>query len=108
MSEPSPPTATAASATAPVALDVRGLGKRFGQRVALADVSFGAAEGELLAVIGPNGAGKTTLLSIVAGSLPADAGQIEISAGRVGFVPQRPALYSRCLLYTSPSPRDRS
>jgi ABC-2 type transport system ATP-binding protein len=76
------------------ALRVEGLGKSFGDRSALRDVSFSAARGELLAVIGPNGAGKTTLLSIVAGSLEADAGEVSV-AGEIGFVPQQAALYRR-------------
>ena len=81
--------------TARSAISVSGLDKRFGERVALRGVGFSAAAGELLAVIGPNGAGKTTLLSIVAGSVAPDAGQVVLSEGRVGFVPQQPALYRK-------------
>jgi ABC-2 type transport system ATP-binding protein len=77
------------------AISVSGLDKRFGERVALRGVGFSAAPGELLAVIGPNGAGKTTLLSIVAGSVAPDGGQVVISEGRVGLVPQQPALYRK-------------
>jgi ABC-2 type transport system ATP-binding protein len=76
-------------------LEVRDLGKRFPGREALRSVSFEARPGELLAVIGPNGAGKTTLLSIIAGTLPADAGSVELGTGRVGLVPQQAALYRR-------------
>ena len=76
------------------ALRVEGLGKSFDGRSALRDVSFAAERGELLAVIGPNGAGKTTLLSIVAGTLEADAGRVEV-AGKIGFVPQQAALYRK-------------
>jgi ABC-2 type transport system ATP-binding protein len=67
--------------------------KRYGEREALKGVSFEAAPGERLAIIGPNGAGKTTLLQILAGALPADAG--EVSAQTTGWVPQRPALYGK-------------
>jgi ABC-2 type transport system ATP-binding protein len=76
-------------------LRVAGLTKRYGERVALDDVSFVAHAGELLALIGPNGAGKTTLLSILAGVQRASAGGVRASAGEIGWVPQQPALYSK-------------
>jgi len=69
--------------------------KRFGERVALRDVSFAAGVGERLAVIGPNGAGKTTLLSILAGIQPADDGHVTHAPETVGWVPQQPAVYSK-------------
>jgi ABC-2 type transport system ATP-binding protein len=80
---------------AATALAVSGLTKRYGDRVALRDVSFEAAAGELVAVIGPNGAGKTTLLSILAGIQRADAGAVTRAPREVGWVPQQPALYSK-------------
>jgi ABC-2 type transport system ATP-binding protein len=76
-------------------VNVRGVTKRFGDRVALRDVSFEAADGELVAVIGPNGAGKTTLLSIVGGLLKADAGEVSRPPREVGWVPQQPAVYTK-------------
>ena len=79
---------------APV-LEVDGLSKRFGERVALREVSLEARPGELLAVLGPNGAGKTTLLSILAGITRPDAGRIQSSNGDVGWVPQEAGLYHR-------------
>jgi ABC-2 type transport system ATP-binding protein len=78
-----------------VTTEARGVTKRFGERVALRDVSFSVAEGELLAVIGPNGAGKTTLLSILAGILRPDAGELSRPPGEIGWVPQQPAVYSK-------------
>ena len=84
-----PPTA------APVALGAEGLTKRFGDRVALRDVSFSAAPGELVAIIGPNGAGKTTLLSILAGIQRPDGGRASRAPADIGWVPQQPALYSK-------------
>jgi ABC-2 type transport system ATP-binding protein len=72
-----------------------GLVRRFGERVALRDVSFQVERGELVAVIGPNGAGKTTLLSILAGIQTPDAGSVETADRRVGWVPQQAAVYSK-------------
>jgi ABC-2 type transport system ATP-binding protein len=69
------------------------ISKRYGARDALREVSFEVADGEKVAVIGPNGAGKTTLLQILAGALRPTSGTV--SAGRVGWVPQQPALYSK-------------
>jgi ABC-2 type transport system ATP-binding protein len=76
-------------------LEVDGLSKSFGERIALRDVSLDVAAGELLAVLGPNGAGKTTLLSILAGISRPDAGRISTSNGEVGWVPQQAGLYRR-------------
>ena len=83
-----------AARSAPV-LEARDLSKRFGDRVALRDVSLAAAPGELVATIGPNGAGKTTLLSILAGIQPADSGSVSAAPDRIGWVPQQPSLYGK-------------
>jgi ABC-2 type transport system ATP-binding protein len=88
-----PMRAPASDAVATLA--ARSLTKRFGARAALAEVSFEVRAGELVAVIGPNGAGKTTLLSILAGVLTPSAGEVMRSQGKVGWVPQRTALYSK-------------
>ena len=71
-------------------LQVTRLGKRFGGNVAVDDVSFHVARGELLALIGPNGAGKSTTFNMVNGQLPADSGSIQL-AGRelIGLAPRQ-------------------
>jgi ABC-2 type transport system ATP-binding protein len=76
------------------ACEACGLTKRFGDRVALDDVSFTLGRGELVGLVGANGAGKTTLLSVLAGVLSPDAGSLSVR-GAVGWVPQAVAVYSR-------------
>jgi ABC-2 type transport system ATP-binding protein len=68
--------------------------KRYGERLALSEVSFEATGGERVAVIGPNGAGKTTLLQILAGSLAPTSGAVDAPDG-IGWVPQQAAVYSK-------------
>jgi ABC-2 type transport system ATP-binding protein len=80
---------------APTVVGGTGLTKRFGGRVALRDVTFAAAPGEVVAVIGPNGAGKTTLLSILAGIRKPDAGTLSGDPARLGWVPQQAAVYGK-------------
>jgi ABC-2 type transport system ATP-binding protein len=72
---------------------VAGVGKRFGAKAALRDVSFSLEPRERVAIIGPNGAGKTTLLQILAGSLSPDDGEVDLPPA--GWVPQRAAVYSK-------------
>jgi ABC-2 type transport system ATP-binding protein len=82
-----------------VAVEVRGVEKRFGPVRALAGLSLEVHEGEFFALLGPNGAGKTTLISALGGLTRADAGTLAVmghdvvrdfkSARRaVGIVPQ--------------------
>ena len=79
----------------PPVLKAVGLQKRYGSRAALSGVSLEAAPGELIACIGPNGAGKTTLLSVLAGVISPDEGEVMRDGARIGWVPQRPALYGK-------------
>ncbi len=62
--------------TEPAFLQLNGITVRFGGIVALKDVSFDAAAGEVLGIIGPNGAGKTTLFDVVSGVRPPNAGRV--------------------------------
>jgi putative phosphonate transport system ATP-binding protein len=61
----------------PPLLRVRGLGKRYGDRVALQDASFELWPGEVMAVVGESGSGKTTLLNAIAARAQPDTGQVE-------------------------------
>ncbi len=58
------------------ALELDGVGRRFGGLVALRDVSFRVDEGELVALVGPNGAGKSTLFELISGNIPPSSGTI--------------------------------
>ena len=60
-------------------LEVRGLSKRFGGLVAVADLDFDLYQGEILGLIGPNGAGKTTTFNLIAGGLEASGGGIRFA-----------------------------
>jgi len=64
-------------------LEVSGVSKRFGGLLAVSDVSFSLAEGEILGLIGPNGAGKTTLFNIVNGVYGADKGTISFQGRNI-------------------------
>jgi len=76
------------SGPAPLALRTLSLVKRFGDVVAVDDVTLELRRGEFLGVLGPSGCGKTTLLRLVAGFERPDAGGIEID-GRVVAGPRR-------------------
>jgi heme exporter protein A len=65
------------SGTVPT-IEVSGLEKRFGQRLAVAGVDFTLGAAECLALFGPNGAGKTTLLRMIAGLLRPTAGRVRV------------------------------
>ncbi len=57
-------------------LDLDGVTRRFGGLVAVEQVSFSLAAGELVGLIGPNGAGKTTLFNLITGFTPPSSGEI--------------------------------
>lgn len=80
------------------------VGKRYGERVALADLSLQVRRGEVFGLLGPNGAGKTTIMHIAAGLLTADNGSVRVLGGdpgdprvrqRRGIAPQKLSLYEQ-------------
>lgn len=71
-------------AVARTVLAVDGLVGRFGELVAVDDVSFRISAGETYGLLGPNGAGKTTTISMVSGLLEADAGRVEVAGSPMG------------------------
>jgi len=81
-----------------------GLTKRFGQLVAVDNLSFSAQRGEILGIVGPDGAGKSTMLRMLAGVLAPDAGEMEVAGAdvvrnpeqvksRISYMPQHFGLY---------------
>jgi sulfate transport system ATP-binding protein len=72
-----------------MAIEVRGVDKRFGEFVALDDVSITVQDGALTALLGPSGSGKSTLLRIIAGLERPDAGTVTIGGQDVTQAPAR-------------------
>jgi heme exporter protein A len=59
-------------------IEIEGLERRFGERVALEGITVRVPERATLAVLGPNGAGKTTLLRVLAGLLRPHGGSVKV------------------------------
>ncbi len=68
-------------------LNIDGVRKAFGGLVAVNDVSFEVAKGELLGLIGPNGSGKTTMLNMISGALSPTSGDILLSGRSTAGLP---------------------
>ena len=89
---------------APPAIELEGLTRRYGERVALKDVTLSLPAGQTLVVFGPNGAGKSTLLRILATLLRPHAGTARVLGrslpdegwavrGQVGLLGHEPLVY---------------
>src|ERR687895_75953 len=84
-------------------LEMKGLGRRYGDIVALDDLSFTVREGQMFGFVGPNGAGKTTTMRIVLGVLEPDAGEVRWrgqpmdaeTRRRFGYMPEERGLYPK-------------
>ena len=87
-----------------LAIELRGAGRRYGERAALRDVTLELEAGRTLVVFGPNGAGKTTLLRMLATLLRPHAGEVRVLGrplpddgyavrGRIGFLGHEAMLY---------------
>jgi sulfate transport system ATP-binding protein len=70
-------------------IQVHGVVKRFGDFVALGDVSLEVPDGSLTALLGPSGSGKSTLLRVIAGLEAPDAGEVTVSGERATHLPAR-------------------
>ena len=65
------------------------LSRRFGDRLALDDVSFTLEAGEIFALLGPNGAGKTTTLRMLAGLIAPSTGSVHVDGEPWARSPRR-------------------
>ncbi len=87
-------------------IETRGLVKRYGDKVAVNDVSFDVRSGEVFGFLGPNGAGKTTTIKMIVGLLQPTSGTVRMAGHDVqaeplgakaasGYVPDTPNLYAK-------------
>ncbi len=85
-------------------LQILGVSKRFGNNLAVKDVTFCVKENQILGLLGENGAGKTTFLNMISGYLEPDCGTIQIGGAdiqtqpylakrKLGYLPEEPPLY---------------
>lgn len=87
-------------------LEIKGISKRYGETVALQNLSFDVRAGELFGFVGRNGAGKTTAMRIMLGVLSADAGEVRwegvsldfAARRRIGYMPEERGLYPKMRL----------
>lgn len=86
-------------------IEVSSLSKRYGNHLAVDDVSFSIKKGEVVGFLGPNGAGKSTIMNIMTGYLSLTAGHVSIdefdimnnpeeAKRRIGYLPEIPPLYT--------------
>ncbi|MBQ9978030.1 MAG: ATP-binding cassette domain-containing protein [Clostridia bacterium] len=86
-------------------IEVSSLSKKYGNHLAVDDVSFTINKGEIVGFLGPNGAGKSTIMNIMTGYLSMSAGSVsidgfdiveqpEFAKKRVGYLPELPPLYT--------------
>jgi ABC-2 type transport system ATP-binding protein len=82
-------------------LELHALSKRYGDRVALDELTFSVPPGQVVGLLGPNGSGKTTAMRIVFGVIPADSGTVRYEGrpldvrarSRFGYMPEERGLY---------------
>ena len=85
-------------------IEVSHLTKQYGNHLAVDDVSFTVADGQICGLLGPNGAGKSTIMNILTGYLSATSGRVTVAGhplpeeadaakACVGYLPEQPPLY---------------
>lgn len=92
------------SSTRSGSLHATGLGKTYGKRAVVQDVTLSVESGEVVGLLGPNGAGKTTSFYMIVGLIPTDTGRIEIDGHDITGIP----MHKRARLGLSYLPQDAS
>ena len=91
-------------------LELKNVSKSYGDETILEDINFEMEKGEFVAILGFSGSGKTTLIQLIAGLLDTSEGELFFKGEKIsGCSTERGLVFQSysCLLYTSPSPRDR-
>ena len=92
--------------TEPTLIEIRNLVKRYGDKIAVNNVSLEVNGGEMFGFLGPNGAGKTTTIKVIVGLLQPSSGTVKVAGYDVqtqpllakassGYVPDTPNLYAK-------------
>jgi lipopolysaccharide export system ATP-binding protein len=95
---------TSSGATGENVLAAVSLGKTYGKRQVVSDVSLNVRRGEAVGLLGPNGAGKTTVFYMITGLVPADQGRIELDGYDITALP----MYRRSRLGIGYLPQEAS
>ena len=85
-------------------IEIEKLSKRYRDLVAVDNISFSVAKGEIVGFLGPNGAGKSTTMKIITGFLPASSGSVKVAGvdvfedpmtvrKSIGYLPEIPPVY---------------
>jgi len=80
-----------------ISVSMKNVGKSFGSKSVLRDVSFETHDGEIFGMLGPSGAGKTTIINILTQQLKADSGECYVSAAshEIGLLLEHDGLFPR-------------
>lgn len=85
-------------------IELQSIGKYYGSKLALDDVSFSIGNASIIGLLGKNGAGKSTLMNIITGYLPATSGNVVVDGksidedpqdvkSKIGYLPEKPPVY---------------